>query len=140
MGYRNQFMLVVEGTDAQLEKLLAWANGRKEEELAKDALESEARRLSRFGWSVGESWSNLLRCLEPNRNTSNSGVGLTFTHDYMKCYDSWDEVVEEFHKFCTDNGVAFGYGRLGEDGADMEFDDNDLGIQIGYARHLCSPF
>lgn len=135
MGYRSEWALAVEGTPEKIEAFRVWLATRKEESYK--AKEDDPKY---FSGTIGQTYETVINCFSEEVHLEGETVGLLYGHDFMKCYDPWDLVVEEISDFCTDNDIAFGYGRLGEEPGDVSMEDNDMGVHISWDRKLVTPF
>lgn len=131
MGYRSDWKIAVEAKPEKIVKLREW--------LQEQANREDLKNEKHFLWSVAETYESIIHC-EQSTVETDDGVGVLFEHEWSKCYDPWDRVVEEIQEYCTDNDIAFGYGRLGEDPGDVSLEDNNMGLYIGWSRSLTSPF
>lgn len=131
MGYRSDWKIAVEAGPEKITKFREWLQTQAN---------SEARKKEEYYlWSVAETYESILQCIGSIVETG-SGVGILFENEFTKCYEPWDLVVEEIQDYCTDNDIAFGYGRLGEEPGDVSLEDNNKGLHIGWMRSLTSPF
>ena len=131
MGYRSDWKIAVEATPEKLNGFKDW--------LQDQATNKDREQESYYAWSVAETYEMIIKCEKTTVKTED-GVGVLFEHEWTKCYDPWDMVVEEIEQYCTDNDIAFGYGRLGEDPGDVSLEDNNKGLYIRWSRSLTSPF
>jgi len=139
MGYRSSYQILVEAPKDKMDAFFKWL--KTQEEMCKE-LEKKAPIPSSYGFTVGETYENI-QMSQIDLDIVNADNGLAraaFEHDYWKCYDPWDLVINQIDEYCTDNDIAFAYGRLGESMEDAEFQDNDLGLYVGFVRKFVSPF
>ena len=139
MGYRSSYQLLVEAPKKEIDDFLNWLGRR--ESFCKE-LEKKAPIPSIYGYTVGETFENIQKSQTKLVVTdADKGLaGVVFEHDYWKCYEPWDLVIDQIEAYCTDKDVAFAYGRLGESMDDMEFQDNDLGLCVRFVRGFTPPF
>ena len=73
--------------------------------------------------------------------TTAKEVRVVFSHDYIKAYDPWDEIIDTIEDYCDESArLRFAYGWLGEDAADVDFRSNNRGLYVGHSRTLDEPF
>lgn len=128
MGYRSEWLLQVKGPAEGVARLTAEIAARAEKVSSGPHDEDES-----------EYASTLQACRAEDRVLPDGQVEAVWLEDWTKCYSGWDRLIHSILGMARNEfGLKAAYGRLGEDPADVEF-DNDEGYYVEYVRRLCLP-
>lgn len=110
MGYRSEWKLALRGKKQDVDDILAWMH--EQSELDDEPSEEDGR-------SKSELYEYLLwNGSEAESKTDGDNKTAVFYNDWSKCYDTWDNVIEDIIEKCG-NKVACAYLRVGDDHDDI---------------------